>query len=75
MDNNFLSFPITDWLMNTCFMNQTTNQESICGDIIALSFMSCSLISDCITMCPRYIHYTISEDKEKEKNIINFQPN
>jgi hypothetical protein len=71
MDNNFLSFPITDWLMNTSL----TSQESICGDIIALSFMSCSLISDCITMCPRYIHYTISEDKEKEKNIINLQPN
>jgi hypothetical protein len=71
MDNNFLSFPITDWLMNTSL----TSQESICGDIIALSFMSCSIISDCITMCPRYIHYTISEDKEKEKNIINLQPN
>ena len=69
MDNNFLSFPITDWLMNTSL----TSQESICGDIIALSFMSCSLISDCITMCPRYIHYI--RDKEKEEKIINLQPN
>lgn len=69
MNNNFLSFPITDWLMNTSL----TSQESICGDIIALSFMSCSLISDCITMCPRYIHYI--RDKEKEKDVINLQPN
>ena len=71
MDNNFLSFPITDWLMNTSL----TSQESICGDIIALSFMSCSLISDCITMCPRYIHYIRDKEKEKKENIINLQPN
>ena len=71
MNNNFLSFPITDWLMNTSL----TSQETICGDIIALSFMSCSIISDCITMCPRYIHYTIGQDKEKKEKIINLQPN
>ena len=74
-NNRFVSFPNTDWLMNLCFSNETQKGSVYLDmgcDIVILSFMSCSIISDCITMCPRYIHYTIGEDKEK--NIINFQP-
>ena len=70
-NNKFITFPITDLLMDLCFDKQTTTQEGF-WDIVALICMPCSLFADCIIACPRYTHYNYHLNKNEK--IIIIQP-